>query len=173
MISPAGGALSSKPAGRRCCCRSMGQTDGLTGQHATIAPLKLRPHGAIQTCLLLLLLLFLKPTSTKPQAGKLGYTYKIMVATVIYSVTMVLLERNRISSLYSHGKARWKRIVVSWVSCYYYTIGSGVIKQALHLDEGERIVKLKDNAEIECTANGRMYCAAVAVVIMRVIVRQP
>ena len=61
MISPAGGALSSKPAGRRCCCRSMGQTDGLTGQHATIAPLKLRPHGAIQTCLLLLLLLFLSP----------------------------------------------------------------------------------------------------------------
>jgi len=84
-----------------------------------------------------------------------------MVATVIYSVTMVLLERNRISSLYSRGKARWKRNVVSWVS-YYYTIGSGVIKQALHLDEGERIVKLKDNAKIECTANGRMYCAAVA-----------
>jgi len=85
-----------------------------------------------------------------------------MVATAIYSVTMVLLERNRISSLYSHGKARWKRNVVSRMSCYYYTIGSGVIKQALHLDEGETIVELKDNAEIECTANGRMYCAAVA-----------
>ena len=30
-------------------------------------------------------------TITKPQAGKLGHTYKIMVATAIYSVTMVLL----------------------------------------------------------------------------------
>jgi len=29
-ISPARGALSSKPAARRCCCRSMGQTDGRT-----------------------------------------------------------------------------------------------------------------------------------------------
>jgi len=27
-ISPSRGALSSKPAGRRCCCRSMRQTDG-------------------------------------------------------------------------------------------------------------------------------------------------
>jgi len=32
----------------------------------------------------------LKPTSTKPQAEKLGQTYKIMVATEIYSVTKVL-----------------------------------------------------------------------------------
>ena len=30
-------------------------------------------------------------TITKPQAGKLGHIYKIMVATAIYSVTMVLL----------------------------------------------------------------------------------
>jgi len=30
-----------------------------------------------------------KPTSTKPQAGKLGETYKIMVATAIYSVTNI------------------------------------------------------------------------------------
>jgi len=29
-ISPARGALGSKPAGRICCCRSMGQTDGRT-----------------------------------------------------------------------------------------------------------------------------------------------
>ena len=34
---------------------------------------------------------YFKPTSTKPQAEKLCYTYKIMVATAIYSVTMVLL----------------------------------------------------------------------------------
>jgi len=29
-ICPTHRALSSKPAGRRCCCRSMGQTDGRT-----------------------------------------------------------------------------------------------------------------------------------------------
>jgi len=33
---------------------------------------------------------FFNPIDTKPQAGKLGYTYKIMVATAIYSVTMTL-----------------------------------------------------------------------------------
>jgi len=85
-----------------------------------------------------------------------------MAATAIYSVTVVLWKETAFPLLYSHGKARWKRNVVSRVSCYYYTIGRGVIKQSLHLDEGERIVKLKDNAGIECTANGRMYCAAVA-----------
>jgi len=37
-----------------------------------------------------IIIIFLKPTNTKPQAEKLGWTYKIMVATAIYSVTMVL-----------------------------------------------------------------------------------
>jgi len=49
--------------------------------------MKLRAYRAIQICLLLL---FFKPTGTKPQTGKLDYTYNIMVATAIYSVTMVL-----------------------------------------------------------------------------------
>jgi len=55
-------------------------------------------EGAIQICLLLLL--FLKPTSTKPQAGKLGQTYKIMVATAIYSVTMVLWKETAFPHYY-------------------------------------------------------------------------
>jgi len=29
-------ALSSKPTGRRCCCRSMGQTDGQTDERPTV-----------------------------------------------------------------------------------------------------------------------------------------
>jgi len=28
--------LSSKPAGRRCCCQSMGQTDGQTNEHCSV-----------------------------------------------------------------------------------------------------------------------------------------
>ena len=39
---------------------------------AALAPLKLRPYCAVQMRLLVLLLLLFKPTSTKPQAGKLG-----------------------------------------------------------------------------------------------------
>jgi len=37
-----------------------------------------------------LVLIIIKTTSTKPQAGKLDKTYKIMVATAIYFVIMVL-----------------------------------------------------------------------------------
>jgi len=55
-------------------------------------------------------IIIFKPTSTKPQAGKLQKktykkhkkTYKIMVATAIYSVTMVLWKETAISSLQSH-----------------------------------------------------------------------
>jgi len=35
--SPARGALSSKPDDARCCCRSMGQTDGRSGSINTAA----------------------------------------------------------------------------------------------------------------------------------------
>ena len=35
-IYPAHRAFSSKPAGRRCCCRSMGQTDRETDGHSTV-----------------------------------------------------------------------------------------------------------------------------------------
>ena len=52
-----------------CVCRSLNPTERL---NRFPAPLKLRPYGAIQICCLLLLLLFFKPTSTKPQAEKLG-----------------------------------------------------------------------------------------------------
>jgi len=37
-----------------------------------------------------IVIIIFKPTSTKRQAEKLGWKYKIMVATAIYSVTMVL-----------------------------------------------------------------------------------
>jgi len=63
----------------------------------------------------LLLLLFLKPTSTKPQAGKLGQTYKIMVATAIYFVTMVLWKETAFP-LCRAMERRWKRNAVSRVS---------------------------------------------------------
>ena len=59
--------------------------------------------------------IFLKPTSTKPQAEKLGDTYKIMVATAIYSVTMVLLKETAFP-LCRAMERRWKRNVVSRVS---------------------------------------------------------
>jgi len=36
-------------------------------------------------------IIIFKPTSTKPQAGKLGLTYKIMVATAIYSVIIIII----------------------------------------------------------------------------------
>ena len=54
-------------------------------------------------------IIIFKPTSTKPQAGKLQKniqknikTYKIMVAMAVYSVTMVLWKETAISSLQSH-----------------------------------------------------------------------
>ena len=56
------------------------------------------------------LLLFFKPTSTKPHAGKLGQTYKIMVATAIYSVTMVSWKDTAFT-LCRAMERRWKRNV--------------------------------------------------------------
>ena len=50
-----------------------------------------------------------------PQAGKLGQTYKIMVATAIYSVTMVLWKETAFP-LCSAMERRWKRNVVSRMS---------------------------------------------------------
>jgi len=40
-ISHARGTLSSKPAARRCCCRSMGQTDGQTDRRTKSAVLSI------------------------------------------------------------------------------------------------------------------------------------
>ena len=40
--------------------------------------------------IIIIIIIIIKTTSTKPQAGKLDKTYKIMVATAIYSVIMVL-----------------------------------------------------------------------------------
>jgi len=44
-ISTARMALSSKPAGRRCCCRSMGQTDGRTDEWMPRRYIDLAPHN--------------------------------------------------------------------------------------------------------------------------------
>ena len=49
------------------------------------------------------------PTSTKPQAGKLAY--KIMVATAIYSVTMVLWKETAFP-LHRATEKRWKIILL-------------------------------------------------------------
>jgi len=38
---------------------------------------------------LFIIIIFLKPTSTMPQAEKLGQTYKIMVATAIIIITFI------------------------------------------------------------------------------------
>jgi len=38
------------------------------------------------------LIIIFKPTSTKPQAGKLGYRYKIMVATAILLLFQILCQ---------------------------------------------------------------------------------
>jgi len=59
-----------------CRLARLPENSDATASAALPARLKLRrPYGAIQICLLLLLLLllfFFKPTSTKPQAEKLG-----------------------------------------------------------------------------------------------------
>ena len=60
-------------------------------------------------------IIIFKPTSTKPQAEILGYTYKIMVAMAIYSVTMVLWKKTAFP-LCRAMERRWKRNVVSRVS---------------------------------------------------------
>jgi len=57
---------------------------------------------------------YFKPTSKKPQAGKLE-NYKIMVATAIYSVTMVLWKETAFPLCRAIEK-RWKRNVVTRVS---------------------------------------------------------
>jgi len=67
------------------------------------------------TNLFIIIIIIFKPTSTKPQAEKLGYTYKIMVATAIYSVTMVLWKETAFPLCRATEK-RWKRNVVSRVS---------------------------------------------------------
>ena len=56
-----------------------------------------------------------QPTSKKPQAEKLGQTYKIMVATAIYSVTMVLWKETAFPVCGAMERS-WKRNVVSRVS---------------------------------------------------------
>jgi len=48
-----------------------------------------------------------------------------MATMAIYSVTIVVLERNRISSLQSHMERRWKRDVVSRVSSVIVVIRLG------------------------------------------------
>jgi len=67
--------------------------------------------SSIGPCVLLLFL----PTSTKPQARKLNYTYRIMVATAIYSVTMVLWKETAFPVCRTMER-RWKRNVVSLVT---------------------------------------------------------
>jgi len=67
------------------------------------------------TNLFIIISIIFKPTSTKPQAEKLGYTYKIIVATAIYSVTMVLWKETAFPLCRATEK-RWKRNVVSRVS---------------------------------------------------------
>ena len=68
------------------------------------------------------IIIIFKPTSTKPQAGKLGLTYKIMVATAIYSVAMVLRKETAFP-LRRAMERRWKRNVVSLVSSVIVVIG--------------------------------------------------
>jgi len=51
-----------------------------------------------------------------PQAGKLSQTYKIMVATAIYSVTMVLWKEIAFP-LCSHGKALEKECCLPGIFC--------------------------------------------------------
>ena len=65
--------------------------------------------SSIGPCVLLLFL------PTKPQAGKLNYTYRIMVATAIYSVTMVLWKETAFPVCRTMER-RWKRNVVSLVT---------------------------------------------------------
>jgi len=38
-----------------------------------LTPVKLRPYGAVQICIIIIIIIIIfKPTSTKPQAEKLG-----------------------------------------------------------------------------------------------------
>ena len=55
-----------------------------------------------------LIIIIFKPTSTKPQAGKLDLTYRIMIATAIYSVTMVLWKETAFP-LCRTMERRWKK----------------------------------------------------------------
>ena len=47
-ICPAHRVLSSKPAARQCCGRSMGQTDGRTDGHSTVSQTLLRNRPTMQ-----------------------------------------------------------------------------------------------------------------------------
>ena len=60
-------------------------------------------------------IIIIMPTSTKPQAGKLGYTHKIMVVSAIYSVTMVLWKETTFPLCRAMERRR-KRNVVSLMS---------------------------------------------------------
>ena len=63
--------------------------------------------------IVVVIIIIFKPASTKPQAGKLGQTYKIMVAMAIY--TMVLWKETAFP-LWRAVVRCWKRNVVSQVS---------------------------------------------------------
>jgi len=54
--------------------------------------LGLTPRILQTVIIIIIIIIFCKPTSTKTQAGKLGQTYKIMVATAIYSVIIITNE---------------------------------------------------------------------------------
>jgi len=53
---------------------------------------------------IIIIIIIFKPTSTKPQAGKLGYIQNYGCSGNLLSYHGVV-ERNCISSLQSHGKA--------------------------------------------------------------------
>ena len=72
-------------------------------------------ESTINIVVVIVIIFIFKPTCTKPQIGILGYTYKIMVATVVYSVTMVLWKETAFP-LWRAMERRWKRNVVSRVS---------------------------------------------------------
>ena len=64
-IAPARRALSSKPAGRRCCCRPMGQTDGRTpGRYIDPAAYSMRA-GSVKRRMSVLFSLILREVSYK------------------------------------------------------------------------------------------------------------
>jgi len=76
----------------------------------------------IQLAGLLLLLLFFKPTSTKPQAEKTRLdilNYGCNGNLLCYNS---VVERNRISSLQSHGKALEITIIIIIITILYYAI---------------------------------------------------
>jgi len=69
----------------------------------------------IVVVIIIIIIIILSPPAKSRQPGKLGQTYKIMVATAIYSVTMVLWKETAFP-LCRAMERRWKRNVVSRVS---------------------------------------------------------